>query len=246
MFFFDLRRVTMTTPIVEFNPVLFCESLFVNASQLAKGRLGIEPMPSQLQMTDLVMAFRRMRQEDYTNHFGLIAGEWNESVSIAKTFVSASNLKSPRILHPELGITIGTVIEEWGHFDELPKDLKSQVRKAKENFKNSEDKFMERLNHFFNEMRVRTSSLDMTEKDGVVGLISLYQPQARNACHKGEVDAVLHLLSQLEMDLNRLAMQRKEPSRPLEQLVIKTRHDLSELDSFGNKGKKSRKKAVVR
>lgn len=235
----------MTTPIVEFNPVHFCESLSIEASKIAKARLGKEPMPTQVQMNDLVMAFRQMRQEDYTNQFGLIAGEWNESVAIAKTYVTAANHKSPRILHPELGVIIGEVIEEWGHFEDLPKDLQTKVRKAKASFKNTEDKFMDRLNHFFNEMKVRASSLETVEKEGVIGLMSVYQPQARNACHKGEVEAVLNLISQLEMDLNRLSMQRKEPSRLLEQLVIKTRHDLSELESFGNKGKKSRKKVVA-
>jgi BMFP domain-containing protein YqiC len=235
-----------TQQIVEFNPVQFCESLFVEACKIAKLRLGQEPMPSQLQMGDLVTAFRNLRQIDYTNQFGLTAGEWNESLAIIKTYLLAANHKAPRILHPELGVVIGTVIEEWGRFEDIPKDLQAQVRKAKKGFQNTEDKFMDRLNHFFNEMKVRAASLPTPEKEGVVTLISLYQPQARFACHRGEVESVLHLLNQLEMDLNRLALQSKEPSRLVEQLVIKTRHDLSELDSFGNKGNKSKKKVSTR
>ena len=234
----------MTTQLVEFNAVQFCESLFIEACKIAKLRVGQEPLPSQLQMLDLITAFRNLRQVDYTNQFGLIVGEWNESTAIIKTYLSAANLKAPRILHPELGVIFGTIIEEWGRFEELPKELQTQVRKAKKEFQNTEDKFMERLNHFFNEMKVRASSLETPEKEGVVGLISLYQPQARNACLKGEIDSVLHQLNQLEMDLNRLAMQSNEPSRCIEQLVIKTRHDLSELDSFGNKGKKSKKNSA--
>jgi hypothetical protein len=232
--------------LAEFNAVQFCESLYIEACKIAKLRLGQEPTPSQLQILDLVSAFRNLRKADYTNQFGLIVGDWNESMAILKTYISASNHKAPRILHPELGMTIGTVIEEWGRFEEIPKALQGQVRKAKQGFQNTEDKFMERLNHFFNEMKIRVSSLETSEKDGVVALISLYQPQARNACLKGEVEEVLHQLSQLEMDLNRLSKQSKEPSRRIEQLMIKTRHDLAELDSFGNKGKKSKKKASTR
>ena len=233
----------MTVQIAEFNAVQFCEALFVEACKVAKARVGQEPAPSQLQMIDLVSAFRNLRHADYTNQFGLIVGEWNESIAIIKTYITAANHKAPRTLHPELGLIFATIIEEWGRFEELPKELQNQVRKAQQLFKSSEDKFTERLNHFFNEMKVRASSLDNPEKEGVGSLISLYQPQARNACHKGEVETVLQLVHQLESDLNRLTMQTKEPSRLIEQLVIKTRHDLTELDSFGNKGKKGRKKA---
>jgi hypothetical protein len=235
----------MTTPVVEFNAVQFCESLFSEASKAAKERLGQEPTLTQLHMIDLLSAFRKLRKEDYSNQFGLIAGEWNESIAIIKTYISASNLKAPHILHPELGHTIGAIIEEWGRFEELPKDLQGLVCKIKDQFKNTEDAFMARLNHFFNEMKIRTSSLDSPEKEGVDSLISLYRPQAQTACHKGEVESVLHLLDQLQMDLQRLSIQRTEPSRPMEQLVIKTRHDLSELESFGNKGKKTRKKSAA-
>jgi hypothetical protein len=95
-------------------------------------------------------------------------------------------------------------------------------------------------------MKVRTSSLETTEKEGVLSLIALYQPQAKDACHKGEIDTAIHHLLQMEMDLNRLSLQCKEASRPIGTLVVKTRHDLAELESFGNKGKKGRKKVAVK
>ena len=178
---------------------------------------------------------------DVTNQFGLIAGDWNEAIATIKTYISSANPKAQKTLHPELGCIIGSIIEEWGRFEELPKELQGQVRKAKQTFLNTEDKFMDRLKHFFNEMKIRTSSLGTTEKEGVVSLIALYQPQVYDSCHKRDVESVLHLLNQLTLDLNRLAMQSKEPSRPMGTLVVKTRHDLTELDSFGNKGNKSRK-----
>lgn len=234
----------MTAPTVEFNPVQFCESLHAEAMNCAKSRLSSEPLPSQLQMMDLVMAFRKLRQEDYTNQFGLIAGEWNESIAIAKTYILAANHKACQCLHPELGLIFGTTIEEWGRFEELPKELRSQIHKAKISFKDAEDKFLDRINHFFNEMRVRASSLDTDEKNGVSGLIALYHPQARNACHKRDIEGALLLLAQMETDLHRLASQRKDLSRSLEQLMIKTQRDVGELHSFGNKGAKPKKKSV--
>ena len=236
----------MTIQIPEFNPVLFCESLYMEACKAAKPRVAKEPTPSQLLMLDLVAAFRNLRHMDHTDHFGLIAGEWNEAIAIIKTYIAAANHKAPKTLHPELGVIIGTLIEGWGRFPEIPKELQTQVRKAKKVFQETEDTFMERLDHFFNEMKVRVGSLESPEKDGVGALITLYQPQARNACLRGEVDETLHLLHQLDMDLNRLALQGKVPSRRIEQLVIKTRHDLTELDSFGNKGKKGKKKVGTR
>ncbi len=236
----------MTTPTVPFNAVQFCESLCAEATKSAKARLGQEPMPSQLQMIDFVTAFRRLRQEDYTNQFGLIAGEWNEALAIVKTYVQAANHKAPRILHPELGLIIGTAIEEWGRFEELPKDVQSPVRKAKLSFKNVEDKFMDRVNHFFHEMMVRASALEGQEKEGVAGFIALYRPQARNACHRRDVEGALSILGQLEADLRRLSVQLQPPSRALEQLVIKTQRDVVDLHSFGNKGAKPKKKASRR
>jgi hypothetical protein len=194
----------MTIPTVEFSAVLFCESLFIEACTIAKAKRGQEILPNQLQMLDLVTAFRNMRQMDYTNQFGLIAGEWNEAIAIIKTYISAANHKATRILHPELGLVIGSVIVEWGRFEEIPKELQKQVHTAKQGFQNTEDTFMNRLNHFFNEMKIRASSLESPEKEGVISLISLYQPQARNACHKGEIESVLIFLGHLEMDLNRL------------------------------------------
>lgn len=243
---FLMGRLSMTTPVVEFNPVSFCESLFTEACAIAKNRLGQEPMPHQLQMVDLLTAFRGLRQIDYSNHFGLLAGEWNEGMAIVKTYIASANPKAVRTLHPELGMTIGTIIEGWRDFQKLPKDVQTNLRKAKQQYAKTEDKFAERLYHFFSEMKVRASSLEPPEKEGVFGLISLYQPQARTACHRGEVDTAIHHLSQLEMDLKRLSIQSKTPSRGIETLVIKTRHDLAELESFGNKGKKGRKKVAVK
>lgn len=236
----------MTAPIVEFNPVVFCESLYTDGWAIAKNRLGVEPLPHQLQMIDLILAFRKLRQTDYTNHFGLIAGEWNEGTAIIKTYLDSANPKASKTLHPELGLAIGSLIEEWVGFEKVQKDLQTKVRKAKQLFAKTEDTFMMRLHHFFGELKVRASSLETAEKEWVIGLIALYQPQVRAACYRGEIDTALHLLTQLEMDLKRLSLQSKQPPRPLGSLVIKTRHDIAELESFGNKGKKSRKKAAAR
>lgn len=231
----------MTTTAVEFNPVHFCQLLFSRANTAAKKRLGIEPAINQLQMTDLITAFREGRQHDYGEHFGLIVGEWNESMAIIKTYLTAANPKNPKALHPDLGLSLGNILEQWGRFEELPKDVQTKIKKARKEFMGQEDMLLERVTHFFNETKVRASSLETTDKEGVCGLLALYQPQVRDACHKGEVSMVCNLLTQFRMDLERLVKQAKEPSRPLETLKVKTRHDISELESFGNKGNKSKK-----
>ena len=232
----------MTIPAVEFSPVHFCQLLFSRANTAAKKRLGAEPTTSQLQMIDLVTAFREARQHDYGEHFGLIVGEWNESMAIIKTYLTAANPKIPKSLHPDLGMSLGNIIEQWGRFEELPKDVQTKIKKAKKEFLDQEDTLLERATHFFNETKVRASSLENPDKDGVCGLVALYLPQVRDACHKGEVSTACHLLTQFRMDLERLVKQAQEPSRPLETLRVKTRHDISELESFGNKGKKTKKK----
>jgi hypothetical protein len=232
----------MTTPAIEFNPVHFCQLLFSRANGAAKKRLGTEPTTSQLQMVDLIAAFREARQHDYGEHFGLTVGEWNESMAIIKTYLAAANPKNPKALHPDLGLSIGAILEQWGRFEELPKDVQTKIKKAKKGFLGQEDALLERSTHFFNETRVRASSLQITDKEGLCGLVMLYQPQVRDACHKGEVSTACNLLTQFRMDLERLVKQANEPSRPLEALKIKTRHDISELESFGNKGKKTKKR----
>ncbi len=231
----------ITTPVVEFSPVHFCEALNSEAKKVAKKRTGQEPTANHMQMVDLLTAFRELRQSDATEHFGLIVGEKNESMAIISTYLEASDPKAPKTLHPELGLSIGTLIGEWGRFEELPKETQNRIKKAKQTFLKTEDKLLERVRHFFNEMKIRASSLESIQKEGVLGLIALYLPQVTDACHRREVNAALHLLKQVDMDLNRLAAQLKEPSRPLATLVIKTRRDLAEFDSFGNKGKKSKK-----
>lgn len=232
----------MTIPAGEFSPVHFCQILFSRANTAAKKRLGSEPTTSQVQMVDLVSAFREARQHDYGEHFGLIVGEWNESMAIIKTYLTAANPKSQKGLHPDLGISLGNIIEHWGRFEELPKDVQTKIKKAKKEFLGQEDMLLERATHFFNETKVRASALETPDKDGVCGLIALYLPQVRDACHKGEVSTACSLLTQFRMDLERLVKQAKEPSRALETLRVKTRHDISELESFGNKGKKTKKK----
>jgi hypothetical protein len=231
----------MTIPAVEFSPVHFCQILFSRANSAAKKRLGMEPTTSQIQMVDLVSAFREARQHDYSEHFGLTVGEWNESMAIITTYLAAANPKTSKSLHPDLGVSLGDIIEQWGRFEELPKDVQTKIKKARKGFLGQEDTLLERATHFFNETRVRASSLETPDKEGVCGLVTLYQPQVRDACHKGDLSTACNLLTQFRMDLDRLVKQAKEPSRPLETLRVKTRHDLSELESFGNKGKKTKK-----
>ena len=230
----------MTIPAVEFDPVHFCQIIFSRAHTAAKKRLGMEPTTNHLQMIDLITAFREVRQQDYSEHFGLIVGEWNEAEAIISTFLAAANPKNPKALHPDLGLSIETIIEEWGRFEELPKDIQSKILKTKKQFLGREDALLERSTHFFNETRIRTSSLEAPDKGGVCGLIMLYQPQVRDACHKGDISHACNLLTQFRMDLERLAKQA-DRSRPLETLLIKTKHDISELESFGNKGKRKKK-----
>lgn len=231
----------MTTQATEFKPVSFCQSLFAGANVAAKKRWGQEPFANQLQMADLVAAFRDMRRHDYTEHFGLIVGEWNESMAIIKTYLAAADPKTPKALHPELGQSLGGIIEQWGHFEELPKEVKAKIRKAKKQFLEQEDALLERTVHFFNETKVRASSLPSAEKEGVNSLVALYQPQVRDECHKRDVSGVFRILDQFKGDIERLAKQAKEPSRTLDTLVTKTRRDLKELEAFGNKGKRGRK-----
>ena len=230
----------MTTPAIEFDPVHFCQIIFSRAHAAAKRRLGIEPTTNHLQMVDLVAAFREERQQDYGEHFGLIVGEWNEAMAIISTFLAASNPKNSKTLHPDLGISIETIIEEWGRFEELPKELQSKILNAKKQFLGREDALLERATHFFNETRIRASSLETSDKSGVCGLIILYQPQVRDACHKRDIAHACNLLTQFKMDLERLVKQA-DRSRPLDALLAKTKHDISELESFGNKGKKKQK-----
>jgi hypothetical protein len=232
---------TMTTPAAQFDPVHFCQFIFSHAHTAAKKRLGMEPATEHVQMSDLITAFRDARQHDYGEHFGLVVGEWNESMAIIKTYLAAADPKKPKALHPDLGLSIGNIIERWGRFEELPKDIKTKVAKAKKEFLGKEDILLERSSHFFNETKIRASSLETPDKEGVCGLIILYQPQVRDACHKGDIDQACNLLSQFRMDLERLIKQSMEPSRPLGALMTKTKHDISNLETFGNKGRKKRK-----
>lgn len=231
----------METQILAFQPVPFCQSLFCEANSIAKKRLGQEPIPQHVQMSDLLTAFRELRREDFTEHFGLTVGDWNESMAIIKTYLAASDPKTKSALHPDLGHSLGTIIEQWIHFSELPKDIRDKIKKVKQQFSQQEDALHERLTHFFNETKVRSTSLDTPEKDGVLSLIALYQPQVRDACHKNNLDLVFSSLEQFKGDLERLAKQAKEPSRPIQTLLTKTKKDLQELSSFQKKGQKKKK-----
>ena len=231
----------MTTPAVQFNPVHFCQIIFSQAHAAAKKRLGMDPAASHIQMADLITAFREARQHDYGEHFGLIVGEWNEAMAIINAYLAAANPKNPKAFHPDLGLSIGSIIEQWGRFEELPKETRAKIVKAKKEFLGKEDALLERVTHFFNETKIRASSLETPDKEGVCGFVTLYQTQVRDACHKGEIDQACNLLTQFRMDLERLAKQAKESSRPLGALLIKTKHDISEIESFGNKGKKTKK-----
>ena len=216
--------------------------IFSKAHTAAKRRLGMEPTTTHLQMADLVAAFRETRQHDYGEHFGLTVGEWNESMAIIKTFLTAADPKSAKALHPDLGLSFGTIIEQWRRFEELPKDIRAKVARAKKEFLGQEDTLLERSNHFFNETKIRSSSLDAPDKGGVCDLVALYQLQVRDACHKGEISAVCNLLTQFRMELERLVKHANGPKRPLETLLVKTKKDISELESFGNKGRRERGK----
>jgi hypothetical protein len=231
----------MTISAPTFNAVHFCESLYTGAQNAAKKRLGQLPITQQIQMIDAIAAFKDLRQTDYTEHFGLTVGEWNETSAIITTFLTASNPKAQHTLHPDIGLVFVSIIEAWKRFSDLPEETKNQILKAKQIFLKNEDKFLDRLKHFFNEMKVRATSLSAQEKDGIMALIALYLPQTTAACHKRDPATILNLLGQLEADLTRLSTQQKEPSRQLTMLITKTHHDIGEFETFGNKGKKPRK-----
>ena len=55
-----------------------------------------------------------------------------------------------------------------------------------------------------------------------------------------------NLFTQFRMDLERLIKHANGPSRPLDTLLIKTKRDISELESFGNKGRKSKKEQGIK
>jgi hypothetical protein len=233
--------VTTPPPVVEFNPVHFCEALYSGAKMATKKRIGQEPTPHNMQMTDLLSSFRDLRYTDTTEHFGLIVGEWNEGMAIISTFLAATRPKAAHVIHPEIGVALADLLAGWVRFEDLPKETRNQIQKTKQLFLKTEDKFLDRIRHFFNEMKLRTSALGTTEKENVLGLIGLYLPKVTDACHKRDVDTVFSLLSQVEIDLTRLAGQRKDRARPMATLLVKTRHDLAELEAFGNKGHKSKK-----
>lgn len=207
----------------------FCETLYGEACELARKRLGVLPKAGTIQMADLITAFVDLKKGAYAPFFGHIDGEWNDAFTIAKTYIHATDGQKVLLL-PDRGYAIATIIESWNLFQQLPVELQQAVKARKEGFLNTQVKLHDRLSHFFNEKKVHMHRMDSKEREEVSALLALFQPQFDEACRKEDNAQVLALFTQLEPAIHRLELQY--PSQHMKNFATKTHHDIMTMGMF--------------
>jgi hypothetical protein len=215
-----------------FDDEQFCEALHHTGHRKAAERLGHYPVGTQMQMNDLLDAFVELKHTDYSSQFGTITGEWNEANRIIQSFLNATKPSIGHALPAQMGFEIGCAIQNWGHFKELPKDMRTTIEKSKETYAHLEESLASHCAHFFNEMKIRLHALSESEKPSIVALINLYQPVLEETCQGPSFDKVHGLLNQFHADLTNLFNGHKEPSRAFKSLLIKTQQDMNHIHAF--------------
>jgi hypothetical protein len=240
--------MTNTKKIV-FNDGKFCETLHQNGCNKATKRLGHYPIGTQMQMNDLLEAFVELKHSQFASQIGQTSGEWNDANRIITSYLKASGTNAKIGLPPQIGLEIGTAIQNWGRFKDLPKDIQTNIEKSKQTYVCLEASLSSRLSHFFNEMKIRIASLAESEKPSIMTLINLYQPALEKKCKETSLEGIQTLLNQLNADLENLFDGHEEPSKAFKNLLIKTQQDMHEIKAFnegkrGLGGKRSVKKPV--
>ena len=211
--------------------IAFCQALFREACKEAQQRIGPLTKSEQIQMSDLIKAFRGLKLTAYSAQFGHIDTEWNDALAIVGEYSSVSQRKEPPHLPQEIGEAIGHAIISWNNFDKLPADTKEFIKKTHENFLNTKEKMLQHMGHFFYEIHVRASSLSTSEKETVLALLAMYEPQFKEIWKKGNMTEVHASLENLLRELNKLT-QKENPSRDLQSFVTKARHDLDHFKTM--------------
>lgn len=205
--------------------IAFCEALFREACNEAKKRVGSLPKTEQIQMSDFLKAFHGLKLGPYALPFGHIDTEWNEALAIISEYTTVAQRKeSPRLPH-EIGEAIGRALIAWNNFDKLPAETKEFIKKTHTNFLTLKEKALEHTSHFFNEIKTRIPSLSTTEKEAIIGLLSVYEPQIKDLGKKGKISEIKSSLESFMRECNKMG-QTKNPSRDLQSFIIKTQHDL--------------------
>lgn len=205
--------------------VAFCEELFQEACNEAKKRIGSHPKFEQLQMSDLLRAFHGLKLGKYSTQYGHVSTEWNKALAIIEGYIAANKKKAPPHLPSEIGQAIGCALIAWTQFDKLPPETKESIKKAHTNSLLTKEKILQHISHFFNEVKVRTSVVAASEREVVMALLAIYEPQCKEAGKKGSVSEVHACLDKILQEMNRL-LQKKKPSRELQSFIIKAQHDL--------------------
>jgi hypothetical protein len=213
-----------------FNEAEFCEALYKAAAKIAEERLGAPPKSHQFEMFDLLKAFGSLRKDQYAAHFGHESHEWNEAAALTRAYISAIDSRAVPPFSPDIATALGHAIMSWPHFSTLPHETQQEMHKVTSAMNNVPARLSERLTHFFNEVKLRVGALSEAEKEVLTGLVNLYKPQAQQACQKQDIPHLEHICEQLSIELHRL--NQSSSSRALQNLCIKTQHDIATFQSF--------------
>lgn len=211
--------------------IAFCEALFREACNEAKKRLGSLTKSEQIQMSDLLKAFRNLKLETYSAQFGHINTEWNEALAIIGEYTSAHQHKELPHLPQEIGEAMGHALLSWTHFNKLSEEMKGHIKKTHSSFLTQKEKMLEHITHFFAELKIRTSSLSPSEKQSIIALLSVFEAQTKELEKKGAAHDIKATLERLVGEFNKLS-QNKNPSRNLQSFIVKATHDLTHFKTM--------------
>ena len=210
-----------------FNAAQFCGELYVAACDHAKGRIGQPPKSGQLQMVDFFRAFSRLKSEQYNQHFGPVAGEWNEAMAMIKAYTTAFVQKK---IPTPVAEAISKAIHSWVYYSKLPKTTRDELTRMHQELCEFPSKLHQRITHFFRELELHATHLPPSEHTMLMQTTLPFKLQLDDTCTKKETAAVDSLLTQFESTIEKLVTQAS--SREMKNLFSKTQHELSGIRSL--------------
>jgi hypothetical protein len=211
----------------EFNAARFCGDLYIAACDHAKQRIGEQPKSGQLQMFDFFKAFSQLKSQQYSHHFGPVAGEWNEAMAMIKAYTTAYIQEG---LPASIAESISKALHSWVYYSKLPKATRDELSKLHQELGNISSKLEERMKHFVREYEFHVSHVNAAEREALLQLIRIYQPKMHAACQKKDHASINSLLHDMDAELERLSSEKA--SRELDVFYSKTHHEICNVKSL--------------
>jgi hypothetical protein len=203
--------------------IQFCTDLFQLSKTIAQERLSAEPTNIQLQMIDLLKAFHDLKKDKYSKDYGFVSDDRDAAQDIIRNFCIAMKATPP--IPPMVSIPLAHAISTWIQIHDLSQDLQENFQRCSIVALELHAKVRKKVDHFFNEMHLHSSSLSTSEKDGISWLAIRFQSEMAKACDGANFSLLESLFDQLSISLAQL--EAPSTSHVLKTFCTKTQHDLA-------------------